>query len=152
MSTRGLLVRLYGGMAIGIAAVVLVMGCAAAVRKHAQAGGVLAAGQERGSWASPAELAWLRRLGVWETALMRSLDRAAHAHTNDAAAGFAGPIRSCTNDLHESVGNAPTARLRRALRLLDEACAHLEDAVTTTSRSEERRVGKECRSRWSPYH
>ena len=22
----------------------------------------------------------------------------------------------------------------------------------TTSRSEERRVGKECRSRWSPYH
>ena len=25
-----------------------------------------------------------------------------------------------------------------------------EDALTT--RSEERRVGKECRSRWSPYH
>ena len=23
---------------------------------------------------------------------------------------------------------------------------------STTSRSEERRVGKECRSRWSPYH
>src|SRR5256885_13976967 len=23
---------------------------------------------------------------------------------------------------------------------------------TTTTRSEERRVGKECRSRWSPYH
>ena len=22
----------------------------------------------------------------------------------------------------------------------------------TTTRSEERRVGKECRSRWSPYH
>src|SRR3712207_5100159 len=27
---------------------------------------------------------------------------------------------------------------------------HLQDAVTP--RSEERRVGKECRSRWSPYH
>ena len=24
--------------------------------------------------------------------------------------------------------------------------------VTVTARSEERRVGKECRSRWSPYH
>ena len=24
--------------------------------------------------------------------------------------------------------------------------------VNTSSRSEERRVGKECRSRWSPYH
>ena len=26
------------------------------------------------------------------------------------------------------------------------------DHVQTISRSEERRVGKECRSRWSPYH
>ena len=25
-------------------------------------------------------------------------------------------------------------------------------ATTATDRSEERRVGKECRSRWSPYH
>ena len=25
-------------------------------------------------------------------------------------------------------------------------------AVGLTTRSEERRVGKECRSRWSPYH
>ena len=27
-----------------------------------------------------------------------------------------------------------------------------EDAFDTVLRSEERRVGKECRSRWSPYH
>ena len=26
------------------------------------------------------------------------------------------------------------------------------DMLTETQRSEERRVGKECRSRWSPYH
>ena len=26
------------------------------------------------------------------------------------------------------------------------------DLIQLTSRSEERRVGKECRSRWSPYH
>ena len=26
------------------------------------------------------------------------------------------------------------------------------DAVKLQTRSEERRVGKECRSRWSPYH
>src|SRR3989441_10884051 len=26
------------------------------------------------------------------------------------------------------------------------------ELVTETARSEERRVGKECRSRWSPYH
>ena len=28
----------------------------------------------------------------------------------------------------------------------------LEDGYGQSSRSEERRVGKECRSRWSPYH
>src|SRR2546425_12512738 len=28
----------------------------------------------------------------------------------------------------------------------------LEEPYTTPERSEERRVGKECRSRWSPYH
>ena len=27
-----------------------------------------------------------------------------------------------------------------------------EDAPSVVTRSEERRVGKECRSRWSPYH
>ena len=28
----------------------------------------------------------------------------------------------------------------------------IKNIVTEGSRSEERRVGKECRSRWSPYH
>ena len=27
-----------------------------------------------------------------------------------------------------------------------------DDELDNVSRSEERRVGKECRSRWSPYH
>ena len=27
-----------------------------------------------------------------------------------------------------------------------------QENVSTLQRSEERRVGKECRSRWSPYH
>src|SRR2546430_10657022 len=34
--------------------------------------------------------------------------------------------------------------------LLNEYC--LPTDINTTLRSEERRVGKECRSRWSPYH
>ena len=40
------------------------------------------------------------------------------------------------------------ARSRRVLLNLDEQ--QLRDVGL--SRSEERRVGKECRSRWSPYH
>src|SRR2546423_1447640 len=120
MSTRGLLQRFCCGMAIGIAAVVALMGCAAAVRKQARASGVLAAGQERGSWASPTELDWLRRLGVWESTLMRSLDRAAHASSDAKAVRVAGPIQHCADDLDKEVGEAPTSRLRRALRTLKE--------------------------------
>ena len=40
-----------------------------------------------------------------------------------------------------AVGEAAGAHQRRAL-----------GAVRVVARSEERRVGKECRSRWSPYH
>ena len=35
---------------------------------------------------------------------------------------------------------------------LDQAKLAVENAVEGSKRSEERRVGKECRSRWSPYH
>ena len=31
-------------------------------------------------------------------------------------------------------------------------CCSVEDIDDARRRSEERRVGKECRSRWSPYH
>jgi hypothetical protein len=142
MSTRGLLVRFYGGMAIGIAAVVVVMGCVSAARKPVRAGGVLAAGQERGSWASPAELGWLRRLGVWETRLMRSLDRAAHSASNARAEQVAGPIRHCMETLHHQVGAAPTARLGRALDTLEGACSHLADAVGSTNTEFAEREGR----------
>ena len=35
---------------------------------------------------------------------------------------------------------------------VNAACSGFMYAVRTAYRSEERRVGKECRSRWSPYH
>ena len=34
----------------------------------------------------------------------------------------------------------------------DLAAFELKSSCGTFQRSEERRVGKECRSRWSPYH
>ena len=36
--------------------------------------------------------------------------------------------------------------------LADGSLGPLEQNAWSSSRSEERRVGKECRSRWSPYH
>src|SRR5256886_5800590 len=47
------------------------------------------------------------------------------------------------------------ARLERPRHERGEAAEHilkLADRVEVVERSEERRVGKECRSRWSPYH
>src|SRR3712207_8794949 len=47
---------------------------------------------------------------------------------------------------------------RGVITVVDRAPFYVEDAVRRTprgrdeDRSEERRVGKECRSRWSPYH
>ena len=34
----------------------------------------------------------------------------------------------------------------------EKGCVFDDDKVNEFVRSEERRVGKECRSRWSPYH
>ena len=38
------------------------------------------------------------------------------------------------------------------LNVRPEAIKLQEENIRKMSRSEERRVGKECRSRWSPYH
>jgi len=37
-------------------------------------------------------------------------------------------------------------------RIYVRGAARMLDAGSVNPRSEERRVGKECRSRWSPYH
>ena len=37
-------------------------------------------------------------------------------------------------------------------RIEDKTAEALSDLYANLTRSEERRVGKECRSRWSPYH
>src|SRR5256885_14437686 len=43
--------------------------------------------------------------------------------------------------------------LARAAQLVDDAIGgHHQQRAGRDLRSEERRVGKECRSRWSPYH
>src|SRR3712207_8497764 len=76
----------------------------------------------------------------------------------------------CSSDLHAyrmwvretySLANVPAERLNavqsavryHAGNILRELLSEEEQAdLGLTKRSEERRVGKECRSRWSPYH
>ena len=48
----------------------------------------------------------------------------------------------------------PRGRLDCQIIYITAGCGHFhfDNVNNETIRSEERRVGKECRSRWSPYH
>src|SRR3989449_8312203 len=101
---------------------------------------------------------------VADTRLIVREERVRHVETlrrasGGAAADVAAVARACApRQAH--------AAERRLLEHVDEALARLEAlpaadraevravlaTLTTGMRSEERRVGKECRSRWSPYH
>ena len=52
---------------------------------------------------------------------------------------------------HDHVAKVPKGYLPSGSVMAKEASANLK-LSEKLSRSEERRVGKECRSRWSPYH
>ena len=54
---------------------------------------------------------------------------------------------------NQYVGNWPGVTVeKKEGRLKGHKNIIIEDLPGIYSRSEERRVGKECRSRWSPYH
>src|SRR2546430_5154329 len=70
-----------------------------------------------------------------------------------AAAGTVHPSRGEFPRL--CAAHWPTGAYRRERlpeRVLQFGTGMLLRALCAASRSEERRVGKECRSRWSPYH
>ena len=73
--------------------------------------------------------------------VMASNNQAIHARAKEALAGA---------DQHFS------SLIKKAYEVIDAADQTANLNAKTTSikliRSEERRVGKECRSRWSPYH
>src|SRR3712207_8291310 len=65
----------------------------------------------------------------------------------------------CSSDLQnggqptlEEVANLAGVSRSTVSRVINESPRVSEEARTAVRRSEERRVGKECRSRWSPYH
>src|SRR2546426_10299661 len=67
----------------------------------------------------------------------------------DARVGdlLVGRRRFAPRPMHEAGGDQPVQRLPN----LELAESRVLDDLVDVARSEERRVGKECRSRWSPY-
>ena len=54
-------------------------------------------------------------------------------------------IFKCPDGSYESM-------VQRVYRQIEQVDKGATVTIATSKRSEERRVGKECRSRWSPYH
>src|ERR1035441_10545512 len=64
--------------------------------------------------------------------------------------------RSILQDFHFFPNRPRDRQGKEALNVLAQPVWFLKEAgshcIVRAARSEERRVGKECRSRWSPYH
>ena len=94
---------------------------------------------------------WPRRVRPWLRAYRQAL-KASRALSPDAVH----EVRVATRHLQVLLGllrPVLTDRESRSLqRLLDRTFHELGPVRDCVVRSEERRVGKECRSRWSPYH
>ena len=56
-------------------------------------------------------------------------------------------VCSTEEEIIESCGDADAV-----IGIFEPLTARVINSLPKSSRSEERRVGKECRSRWSPYH
>src|SRR5258705_9339024 len=78
-----------------------------------------------------------------------SLDSAPRGHWSDYPLGVAVMLKRAGYQLR---GARLTIRGDVPLGAGLSSSASLEVATACALRSEERRVGKECRSRWSPYH
>ena len=57
----------------------------------------------------------------------------------------------CSSDLGQLADRAAKAS-KEIEQIVLQIQSETSGVMTAMERSEERRVGKECRSRWSPYH
>src|SRR5256885_9085443 len=62
------------------------------------------------------------------------------------------PRPKIASSVLELIGHTPMVRLNRLPKPGGASVVAKLESVNPGGRSEERRVGKECRSRWSPYH
>src|SRR5256885_15129772 len=90
---------------------------------------------------------------LWRSRLDQATERAAALlHHAQAAAARSGSSVTVELSADGRELRSPTDTLRLGPPLRIEASRSERTVVFYPTRSEERRVGKECRSRWSPYH
>ena len=101
-------------------------------------------------------LLWARLMKQFNPQNPKSLSLRTHCQTSGWSLTAQDPynnvVRTCIEAMAATQGHTQslhTNALDEALALPSDFSAHI---ARNTQRSEERRVGKECRSRWSPYH
>ena len=106
---------------------------------------------------------WDQTNAQWKEKFGEPLDRCVHAFIGKWADGKVGAVQTLPwnrRAWHCGKGHKGTANdTHVAVEICEDGLtdasyfsAVYQEAVELTARSEERRVGKECRSRWSPYH
>ena len=101
----------------------------------------LTATEDRGDFKHYAEILVRKRVLDYTMFLEQSgadISKVRKKKSKERKTGFYSP---------ESAYEAPSRKSRTLIQEFDD-----EDDFNNAERSEERRVGKECRSRWSPYH
>jgi len=101
-------------------------------------------------------------VGILAVAVAISISLGHHRHAAPAVGGFYSSSSACLGNDFKLVqsgefvdaAGGPSGKLRlRGNHLTGTVhCIGGSAAALDLTRSEERRVGKECRSRWSPYH
>ena len=89
--------------------------------------------------------------GLMAVASRRETEIAAAAYIAETGRGWIESLQIARQSLEEAdkyLGDSPSPLFAGSLEVLQK----LSQAGLRLGRSEERRVGKECRSRWSPYH
>ena len=84
-------------------------------------------------------------LNIWEKLATHSDD----SHLVAAAAPAAKSLQSCPS---ETPWDSPGKNTGVGCHFFLQCMKVKSESEVAQPRSEERRVGKECRSRWSPYH
>src|SRR2546427_52744 len=98
------------------------------------------------------DLAEARELCAYSAGPNRRIFAALHALPSEQ---YFRDLKSSHGGIHGTLCHIVWAEqlwLHRWLGKPNPAVAQGKDLATLAARSEERRVGKECRSRWSPYH
>ena len=93
-----------------------------------------------------------KKLSDWKTEIVRTNNDALYNGSLDNNSVSADVVDQASSYTDKNVEMKAINRQIKLVSKIDQALTRIKDGTYGFCRSEERRVGKECRSRWSPYH